>query len=112
MPVYIEDCKQDLNVISSDKVCVRCPVLGLCSLYGQEIIGGRMSEKRLREEYQNLTYNYPSSINRFILDSHLTSLYIITSRQDIHIEGGSKHTWVYSYCEVIPSNLNCQENPD
>ena len=89
MPVYIDDCKQDLNVISSDKkVCVRCSVLGLCSLYGQEIFGGRMSEKKLREEYQNLTYNHPS-IYRFMLDSHLTSIYIITSRQDI-IEGGSK----------------------
>ena len=33
MPVYIVDHKQELIVISSDKkVCVRCSVLGLCSL--------------------------------------------------------------------------------
>ena len=34
MPVYIEDCKQDLTVISIHKrVCVSCSVLGLCSLH-------------------------------------------------------------------------------
>ena len=33
MPVHIVDCTQDLTVISSDNVCFRCYVLGLCSLY-------------------------------------------------------------------------------
>ena len=34
LPVYIENCKQDLKVISNDKnVCVRCSVLGFGFLH-------------------------------------------------------------------------------